>query len=147
MILGRETNTMTSTWNVGSPSLIAYGVLTICIGMALSAAGTFMTNPMREELGYLLAEVFTGFCLVIASVFLGVMRARTESNRNVAIYRELPPAAELGWLARAVLGIVVRGAGVGVSFPQGQGSYTLLLRWDHVLVGNHPGDPVGSWHA
>src|SRR6266567_4248735 len=86
MILGRETNTMTSTWKVGSPSLIAYGVLTICIGMALSAAGTFMTNPMREELGYLLAEVFTGFCLVIASVFLGVMRARTESNRNVAIY-------------------------------------------------------------
>ena len=45
-----------------------------------------MTNPMKEELGYLLAEVFTGFCLLIASVSLGVMRARTESTRNVAVY-------------------------------------------------------------
>jgi hypothetical protein len=77
---------MLNASKVGSPSLVAYGVLTICLGMALSASGTFMTNPMREELGYLLAEVFTGLCLVIASVFVGVMRARIHSTRNVAIY-------------------------------------------------------------
>jgi hypothetical protein len=77
---------MSNIWKAGSPSLIAYGVLTICLGMILSATGTFMTNPMREELGYLLCEVFTGLCLVITSVFLGVMRARTQSTRNVAIY-------------------------------------------------------------
>jgi len=77
---------MLNASKVGSPSLVAYGVLTICLGMALSATGTFMTNPMREELGYLLAEVFTGLCLVIASVFLGVLRARIHSTRNVATY-------------------------------------------------------------
>ncbi len=71
---------------VGSPSLVAYGVLTIVLGMALSASGTLMTNPMGEELGYLLAEVFTGICLVIASVSVGVMRAKINSTRNVAIY-------------------------------------------------------------
>ena len=77
---------MLNASKVGSPSLVAYGVLTICLGMALSATGTFMTNPMREELGYLLAEVFTGLCLVIASVFVGVLRARIHSTRNVATY-------------------------------------------------------------
>jgi len=77
---------MLNTSKVGNPSLVTYGVLTICLGMALSASGTFMTNPMREELGYLLAEVFTGLCLVIASVFVGVLRARIHSTRNVAIY-------------------------------------------------------------
>ena len=71
---------------VGSPSLVAYGVLTICLGMALSTSGTFMTDPMREELGYLLAEVFTGICLVVASVFVGVMRTRIHSNQHAAIY-------------------------------------------------------------
>jgi hypothetical protein len=45
-----------------------------------------MTDPMREELGYLLAEVFTGLCLVVASVFVGVMRSRINSARNVAVY-------------------------------------------------------------
>lgn len=77
---------MTNSQTVGSPSLVAYGVLTICLGMALSASGTFMTDPIREELGYLLAEVFTAMCLLIASVFVGFMRSRLRSNRNVAIY-------------------------------------------------------------
>jgi hypothetical protein len=82
----REINTMIDSSKVTSPSLVAYGVLTICLGMALSASGTFMNDPIREELGYLLAEVFTGLCLVIASVFVGVMRTRIQSPRNVAIY-------------------------------------------------------------
>jgi hypothetical protein len=84
--LEMEINTMLNASKVGSPSLVAYGVLTVCLGTALSAMGTFMTNPIREELGYLLAEVFTGLCLVIASVFAGAMRARVQSTRNVAIY-------------------------------------------------------------
>jgi hypothetical protein len=90
---------MSNAWKAGSPSLIAYGVLTVCLGMILSVCGTVMTKPMGEELGYLLAEVFTGFCLLIASVFLGVMRARTESTRNVAIYL-------LAWTASIVLWFV-----------------------------------------
>ena len=77
---------MSSYWKVGSLSLVAYGVLTVSLGMILSVCGTFMTHPLGEELGYLLAEVFTGFCLLVASVFLGVLRAKTESTRNVAVY-------------------------------------------------------------
>lgn len=45
-----------------------------------------MSTPMWEELGYLLAEVFTGFCLLVASVYLAVMRSRTESTRNLSVY-------------------------------------------------------------
>jgi hypothetical protein len=58
-----------------------------------------MTRPAGEELGYLLAEVFTGFCLLGASVFLGVMRAKTESPRNAAIYL-------FAWTASIVLWFV-----------------------------------------
>ncbi len=77
---------MISSPKVGSPSLVAYGVLTICLGTALSAAGTFMTDPIREELGYLLAEVFTAMCLLMAGAFVGFMRMRLRSTRNVAVY-------------------------------------------------------------
>ena len=88
---------MSNLSKAGSPSLIAYGVLTVCLGMILSVCGTFMSNPMRDELGYLLAEVFTGFCLLIASVFLGVMRAQTESTRNVATYLLAWTASTVCW--------------------------------------------------
>jgi hypothetical protein len=67
--------------------------------MILSVCGTLMTHPIGEELGYLLAEVFTGFCLIVASIFLGVMRARNESARNVAIYL-------LAWTASIALWFV-----------------------------------------
>jgi hypothetical protein len=77
---------MSNVWKAGSPSLIAYGVLAICLGMILSVCGTIMSTPMWEELGYLLAEVFTGFCLLVGSVYLAVMRSRTESTRNVSVY-------------------------------------------------------------
>lgn len=90
---------MSNLWKAGSPSLIAYGVLAVCLGMILSVCGTFMTHPMGEELGYLLAEVFTGFCLLVASVFLGVMRARTDSTRTIAVYL-------LAWTASIVLWFV-----------------------------------------
>lgn len=90
---------MSNVWKAGSPSLVAYGILTVFLGMILSVCGTFMTKPMGEELGYLLAEVFTGFCLLVASVFLGVMRARTESTRNFAVYL-------LAWTASIVLWFV-----------------------------------------
>jgi len=88
---------MLNSAKVGSPSLIAYGVLTICLAMVLSASGTFMTDPIREELGYLLAEVFTGICLVVASVFVGVMRARFQSTRDVAIYLSAWTLSVVAW--------------------------------------------------
>jgi hypothetical protein len=90
---------MSNYWKLGSLSLIAYGVLTVCLGMILSVCGTFMTHPLGEELGYLLAEVFTGFCLLVASVFIGVMRAKTESTPNVAVYL-------LAWTASIALWFV-----------------------------------------
>lgn len=94
---------MSNMWKGGSPSLIAYGVLTLCLGMLLSAIGTFMTNPMREELGYLLCEVFTGLCLVIAGTFLGVMRARAQTTRNVAIYLLAWTASIICWFVCWIL--------------------------------------------
>ncbi|KAA6456270.1 hypothetical protein DYQ86_26095 [Acidobacteria bacterium AB60] len=88
---------MSSAWKGGSPSLIAYGVLTVVLGMLLSVCGTVMTKPITEELGYLLAEVFTGFCLLVASVFAGMMRARGESTRNIAIYLGAWTASVVLW--------------------------------------------------
>lgn len=90
---------MSSAWKTSSFSLVAYGVVVVCLGMILSVCGTFMTHPMGEELGYVLAEAFTGFCLFGASVFMGVIRAKTESTHNVVVYL-------LAWTASIVLWLV-----------------------------------------
>jgi hypothetical protein len=69
-----------------SHSLSNHGVLMISLGTALCALGSLMARPIREQLGYVLAEVLTALFLLIVCVSLGIQENRTIPRRLMSIY-------------------------------------------------------------
>jgi hypothetical protein len=80
------------------PSLIAYGVLSVVLGMALFAIGSVMTDPTYEQVGYLVSEVFTLLCLLISAVFTFMMRSNKTCPRGFTVYGLALAVSVLCWL-------------------------------------------------
>lgn len=85
--------------NAGSHSLTGHGLLMLCLGMALSALGTIMTNPTHAELAYGVATALTSLCLVAAAIYLAVLVNRTVSRHSIAIYALALSSAIACWAA------------------------------------------------
>jgi hypothetical protein len=94
----QEVTPMENMRKVGSNSLAGQGVLMLCLGMALSALGSVMANPLHAELGYGLAAVLTSLCLLVAVIHLGVLEVREGSRRPVAIYLLAAGSSITCWL-------------------------------------------------
>lgn len=77
---------MVKTWNVERHFLMGLGVLTLCLGIALSSLGSLMANPRLDELGYTTTVVLTALCLLITGVYAEMLANRTRHGRPVANY-------------------------------------------------------------
>lgn len=88
---------------IRNPSLIAYGVLSIVLAMALCLAGLVMTNPTFEDLGYVVSATFTLICLLTCGVFAFVMRSRVGKPRHFTNCVVALSVSILCWIVRWML--------------------------------------------
>lgn len=89
---------MSPARKIRNPSLIAYGTLTVLLSMALFVIGSIMTNPLYEELGYLMSEVFTLLCLLLASGYTFLTMSDRGSPHQSQTFGLALFASVLCWL-------------------------------------------------
>lgn len=94
---------MSAVRMIRNPSLIAYGVLSIVLAMALCLAGLVMTNPTFEDLGYVVSATFTLICLLTCGVFAFVMRSRAGKPRHFTACVAALSVSSLCWIFRWIL--------------------------------------------
>jgi len=83
---------------VHNPSLVAYGVLSVLLSMALFVTGSIMTSPANEQLGYLVSEVFTLLCLLISGAFAFIMRSNRGRPHQLQTYGFAFAVSILCWI-------------------------------------------------
>jgi hypothetical protein len=83
---------------VHNPSLVAYGVLSVLLSMALFVTGSIMTSPANEQLGYLVSEVFTLLCLLVSVAFAFIMRSNRGRPQQIQTYGIAFAVSILCWL-------------------------------------------------
>lgn len=83
---------------IRNPSLVAYGVLSVLLSMALFVTGSIMTSPVNEQLGYLVSEVFTLLCLLISFAFMLIMGSNRGLRRQYQTYGFALSFSILCWL-------------------------------------------------
>lgn len=91
---------MAKTSKVGLTIATAPGVLMLSLGMALSALGSYMTNPSIEPAGYITAVLLTAACLLgpVLVAGIGISLNGKWRSREVCIYLWLGAFSVVCWL-------------------------------------------------
>jgi hypothetical protein len=77
---------MTRLGQVETESLLKHGMLMIALGTAVCALGSLMAQPIRRELGHLIASTAIGTYLLIALLSAGLREKQVFSQRITAAY-------------------------------------------------------------